>query len=68
MRWGMEMVIRQSDHIACLPSHLSGGRSSDTKNFYVLSFDSSLTVLRSIQVVGFAWILDCIRSKSQKEE
>jgi len=52
----MEMVIRQSDRIACLPGHMGKGWSSDTKPHLILSFDSSVTVLRSSQAVVSAWI------------
>ncbi len=49
-----------SDRIACLPGHLGRGRSSDTQERLFLSFDSSVTVLRSNQAIGFAWIWICI--------
>jgi hypothetical protein len=41
------------------------------KNFHVLSFDSSVTVLLSNRVVGFAWIglaLAFVNKCSQKQE
>ncbi len=38
----IEMVIRQSDHIACLPAWAEDGQEVP-KNIYLLSFDSSVT-------------------------
>jgi len=52
----MQMVIRQSDRIACLPGHVGRGRSCDTYEHIFLKLDSSVTVLRSNRAVGFAWI------------
>jgi hypothetical protein len=51
----IEMVIKQSDCIACLPAWVEDGQEVP-KTIYLLSFDSSVTVLRSTQVVGFLWI------------
>jgi hypothetical protein len=51
----IEMVSRQSDRIACLPAWAEDGQEIP-KNIYLLSFDSSVTVLRSNLVVGFVWI------------
>ncbi len=53
---GVEMVIRQSEHIAYLPGRVGGERSSDTKERLFVSFDSLVTVLRSNQLDDFAWI------------
>jgi hypothetical protein len=51
----IEMVIKQSDRIACLPAWAEDGQEVP-KNIYLLSFDSSLTARRSNRVVGFVWI------------
>jgi hypothetical protein len=51
----MEMVIKQSDRIACLPAWAEDGQEVP-KNIYLWRFDSSVTVLRSNRVVGFVWI------------
>ena len=51
----IEMVSRQSDRIDCLPAWAEDGQEIP-KNIYLLSFDSSVTVLRSNRVVGFVWI------------
>jgi hypothetical protein len=49
----IEMVIKQSDRIACLPAWAEDGQEVP---IYLLSFDSSLTARRSNRVVGFVWI------------
>ena len=49
----IEMVIKQSDRIACLPAWAEDGQEVP-KNIYLLSFDSSVTVLRSNRAVDFA--------------
>ena len=50
----IKMVIRQSDCIACLHAWAEDGEEVP-KNIYLLSFDSSVTVLRGNRVVGFLW-------------
>jgi hypothetical protein len=52
----IEMVSRQSDHIACLPAWAEDGQEIPKNIIYLLSFDSSEAVLRSNRVVGFVWI------------
>ncbi len=51
----IEMVIKQSDRIACLPAWAEDGQEVP-KNIYLQSFDSSVNVLRSNRVVGFVGI------------
>jgi hypothetical protein len=57
----MEMVIRQSDRISYLPGCMGRGWSSNNQEHLIVSFDSSVTVLRSNQVVCLAWIWIGIR-------
>jgi hypothetical protein len=52
----IKIVSGQSDRITCLPAWAEDGQEIP-KNIYLLSFDSSVTVLRSNRVVGFIWIL-----------
>jgi hypothetical protein len=48
--------IRPFDRVSYLAGPVGQGQLSDTKERLFVSFDSSVTVLRSNQVVGFAWI------------
>ncbi len=53
----MEMGIRQSERIACLPGRVDdGGWSSDTQEHLIWALDSSVTVLRRKWSVRFALI------------
>jgi hypothetical protein len=51
----IQMVIKQSDRLACLPALAEDGQKVP-KNNYLLSSDSSVTILRSNRVIGFVWI------------
>ncbi len=53
----IEMVIRQSDRIACLPAGAEDGQEIP-KNIYLLSFDSSVIFLRNNRVGRFCLELD----------
>jgi hypothetical protein len=54
----MEMVLRKNR--LPIPSRVGGGGSNDTKKRLFVSFDSSVTVLRSDKVVvGFVGKRNC---------
>ena len=61
----MEMVIRQSYRIACLPGHMGKEWSRNTKQHLILSFDSSLVgssdFPRSLCFVWFWFNLEILR-------
>ncbi len=47
----IQMVIKQSDSLACLPALAEDGQEVP-KNNYLLSSDSSVTILRSNPLMG----------------
>jgi hypothetical protein len=49
----IQMVIKQSDSLACLPALAEDGQEVPENN-YLLSSDSSVTILRSNRVI------DCV--------
>ncbi len=50
----IQMVIKQSDCLACLPALAEDGQKVP-KNIYLLSSDSSVTILRSPAKYWMSW-------------